>query len=150
MKIKGRVLRFTHNGFHWCCLSSVYKAYHFVLLISRCLGIKYGDDVIKNPLPWKVLWLKSFYWAKVWIYLWNNLHKVFLVIYFLKKSWKKETYGFFHLHRYVNVLQLPIVDIAAVLYVVCKYLFTLSLDNPFLLFFFASLVNNNMIKLLLW
>ena len=47
-KTKDRVLRFTHNRFRWCCFSSVYKGYHFVLLIWRCLGIKYGDDAISR------------------------------------------------------------------------------------------------------
>ena len=46
MKIKDRALRFTHKRFRWCRFSSVYKSYHFVLLIWRCLGIKDGDDVV--------------------------------------------------------------------------------------------------------
>ena len=46
MKIKDIVLRFTQNQFCWSCFSSVYKGYHFILLIWRCLGIKYWDDVI--------------------------------------------------------------------------------------------------------
>ena len=51
MKITGwkskTVLRFTHTWFCWCCFSSVYKGYHFVLLIWYCLGIEYGDEVIR-------------------------------------------------------------------------------------------------------
>ena len=46
MKMKDRTLMFTHNRFCCCCFSSVYKSYHFVLLISRSLGIKYEADFI--------------------------------------------------------------------------------------------------------
>ena len=58
---------------------------------------------------------------------------IFFVIYFLEKSWKKETYKTLCLQKYVNVPQLPIIDIAIALYVVCKYLIALSLDSLFLL-----------------
>ena len=133
MKIKDRVLRCTHNCFQWCCFSSVYKGYHFFLLIWRCLGIKYGVHIIlRTHYFWR--FCDFFYWIKIWIYLWNNLHKISLVIYFLEESWKYETYQTFRLHKYANVLELPIVDIAAVLYVACKYLLSLSLGIPFLLY----------------
>ena len=46
MKIKDRVLRFTRKRFRWCYFSSVYDGCHFVLLIWRCLGIKYEFEVI--------------------------------------------------------------------------------------------------------
>ena len=36
----------THNQFRWCCFSSGYKCYHFVLVVWRCLGIKCQIDVI--------------------------------------------------------------------------------------------------------
>ena len=48
------------------------------------------------------------------------------------------------LHKYLNVLQLPIVDIAAVLYVACKNLFALLLNSLFSdIFIFALLANDN-------
>ena len=56
------------------------------------------------------------------------------MIYFLEESLKKETYETFHLHKYVNILQLSNVDIVSVLYVACKYLFGLSLDSLLLLY----------------
>ena len=111
MKINDRVLRFTNTWFRWCCFSSVHKGYHFVLLIWRCLGIKYGVDVISRTVTLEVLRLQSFYWAKFRIYLWNNLHKIFLVISFLEESWKNETYEIF-----------------------CLKVFTLSLGSRFLLY----------------
>ena len=46
MKIKDRVLRFTHKRFRWCCFPSVCKGCHFDLLIWRCLVVKYELDVI--------------------------------------------------------------------------------------------------------
>ena len=54
------------------------------------------------------------------------------MVYFLEEPWKKETFEIFLLSKYINALQMAIVDIAAVLYVVHKYLFALSLDSPFL------------------
>ena len=84
MKIKDRVLSFKHSRFPWFCFSSVYKGYHFVLLIWRCLGIKYGDDVILRTHYFTRFCDLSLYRAKVWIDLWNNLRKIFLVIYFLE------------------------------------------------------------------
>ena len=58
---------------------------------------------------------------------------IFFVIYFLEKSWKKETYKTLRLQKYVNDPQLPIIDIAVVLYVACEYLIALSLDSLFFL-----------------
>ena len=139
MKIK--VLWFTHNLFRWCCFSSVYKDYHFVLLIWRCLGIKHEVDFMLKVLLWELLRLKSFYWAEVLICLRNNLHKIFLVIYFLEQSWRKEIYATFRLPTYINVHQLPIVDTAAVLYVARKYLFDLSVDSLFLLFILLCILS---------
>ena len=50
MKIKDRLLRFTHNRFHWCCFSIVYKIvtilFNFNFVELRCLGIKYEVAVI--------------------------------------------------------------------------------------------------------
>ena len=86
---------------------------------------------IKNPTLGT---FATFYWAEDWICLWNNLHKIFLVIYFLEQSWRKEIYATFRLPKCINVLQLPIVDTAAALYVAWKYLFDLSVDSLFLLF----------------
>ena len=40
----------------------------------------------------------------------------------MKNLEKKEIYETSRLQKYLNVLQQPIVDIAAALYVVCKYL----------------------------
>ena len=40
----------------------------------------------------------------------------------------------FHLHKYRNVLPLPVVDIVVVFYVVSKYSLSLLLDSPFLLY----------------
>ena len=109
MKIKDRVLRFTRSPFLLCCFLSVYKGYQFVLLIWRCLGIKYGDEVILTTRCFRrFCYLNLFFWAKVWIYLWNNVPRIFLVINFFEYSRKKETYGSFRLHRNVNVLELPI------------------------------------------
>ena len=52
----------------------------------------------------------------------------------MKNLGKKETYEPFRLHKYVNVFRLPIVSTAAALYVVCKFLFALSLDSQFVLY----------------
>ena len=49
-----------------------------------------------------VLALKSFYWAKVWISLWNTPRKIFFVIYFLEEPWKNETFEIFPLHNINN------------------------------------------------
>ena len=67
------------------------------------------------------------------MHLLTNPHNVFLVIHFLEGFFKKETNGNFLLHKYVNVFQIPITDIAAVLNVACKYLFALSLNCKILL-----------------
>ena len=135
MKIKERVLRFTHNRFCWCYFSSVYKGYHFALLILSCRGIKYEIGVIlwthyfrrfcdlspfiepKFGFMYEIIFIR-FSWRFIFL---NNLQK--------RKHIKT-----FRLCKYVNILQLSIADIAAVLYVACKCLFALSLDSPFLLY----------------
>ena len=141
MKIKDRVIGFTHNRFRWCCFSSLYKGYNFVLLIWRCLGIKYGDGIILRTCYHRRFCDLSLFIEQRFEFIYEIIFiRFFLVIYCFKKSWKKEAYGFFHLRRYVDVLQLPFVDIAAALYVVCKYLFALLLDNPFLLYIFLCIL----------
>ena len=68
--------------FHVC----VYKGYHFVLLIWRCLGIKYEVDVILRTVTLfrKSCDLSLFIEQRFeFIY---NLYKIFLVIYFLEES----------------------------------------------------------------
>ena len=111
----------------------MYKGCQFALLVWRCLCIGYEIDVIsRTASSGGFATHKSFYWAKVWIYLWINFLRFSELFIFLKNI-EKRKHETFRLHKYVNVLQLPIVDIAAVLYVVCKYLFFLLLDRPFLL-----------------
>ena len=44
--------------------------------------------------------------------------------------------------KYGNVFQLPIIDIAAVLYVACKYLFAFSLGSSFLLYILLCITTN--------
>ena len=64
------------------------------------------------------------------------------MVHFLTEPGKNETCETFCVHKYVNIL--TIVDIAAVLYVFCNYLFAVSLDNLFVLYvFFVSLANYN-------
>ena len=46
-------------------------------------------------------------------------------------------------HKYENVLKMPIVDISAVLYVAGKYLFALSLDSSFFIYFSLNLIHEN-------
>ena len=60
-----------------------------------------------------------------------NPHKIFFSDLFSWRILKKEGYETFRLHKYVNVLQLQIIDIATVLYLFCKYLFTVSLGSTF-------------------
>ena len=110
----------------------MYKGCQFALLVWRCLCIGYEIDVISGTVSLGGFATEVFLLSKGLDLSMNQLHKIFWAIYFLEEYWKKETYETFRLHKYANVLQLPIVDIAAVLYVVCKYLFFLLLDRPFL------------------
>ena len=50
-----------------------------------------GDFSPQTPFSPQTF-LRFYYWGKVWIYLWQNPYKIFLVIYFVEESWKKETY----------------------------------------------------------
>ena len=47
----------------------------------------------------------------------------------------------FRLHKFVNILQLPTIDIAAVLHGVCKYLFALSQNSPFVLYIYFYILD---------
>ena len=115
----------THDQLCWSCFSSVYKGYHFALLIFYLTLSRYqlwSWRQIKNRCCRSFCNLSLFIEQWVWIYVWNNVHKIFLVICFLEESWKKETWIF--------------LAIAYCSYLICfcKYLFTLSLDSPFLLY----------------
>ena len=98
-------------------VSVMYKGYCFVLLIWHCLDIRYQVDVILRTATVEGFATSVFLLKKDLNYLWNSPHKIFLVICF------------------INVLQMPIVDTATTLYVVCKYSFALSLYSRFLCIF---------------
>ena len=93
------------------------KHYHIGKKVPNVGFVRHPDTLFQ---PNDISVGTPFYWAKVWIYLWNKLHRIYLVIYFLEESWKKETYETFRLYKHVNVLQLPIANTAAVLCFVYK------------------------------
>ena len=114
----------------------MYKNYHFLKPICRSLCTRYDFNVILELLLLIVLRPKSCYWLKVWIYLWNNPHKTFLVIKYLEGSWNQEKYETFCIRKCLHIFQLAVIDIGDILWAVCKYSFVLSLDSLFLLFVF--------------
>ena len=101
----------THDQLCWSCFSSVYKGYHFALLIFYLTLSRYqlwSWRQIKNRCCRSFCNLSLFIEQWVWISVWNNVHKIFLVICFLEESWKKETYESFWLSHIAAILYVSV------------------------------------------